>query len=458
MNRTIPRIIPRDQHPISRSSISRNALTVLYRLKDHGHIAHLVGGCVRDLLLGREPKDFDIATDATPGQIKKLFRNCRLVGRRFRLAHVHFKDETVEVATFRSNEADQEEETAEVEQRQEPGRPRPPRHLVSEDGVVLRDNVFGNPMEDALRRDFTVNALAYDIADFTIIDYVDGVADLERGVISTIGDPAVRFTEDPVRMLRAVRFAAQLGFTIGETTWQALTANSENITRATAPRLYDEMLKMFLSGEAEATYQLMRRAGLFAPLFPQFSRWLDQEREGFPHVRLGRDLEWVDRRIAAGAAISPPLLLALMFGEYLEEWRAALRREGFPPQEAVNGAVAGFLGDQAGIVAIPHRVGVAVRTMLALQNRFRKIPGKKAHDVPNRPLFCDALEYLRCRCDVTGEGGKTLAWWERLAREKTVPPTPAEVEPDKESKHPPRRRRRRRRSNAKGKGNSGASG
>ena len=271
-----PIIILRQDHPLSRSMISPNVLKILYRLKDNGHIAYLVGGGVRDLLLGREPKDFDVATDATPGRIKKLFRNCRLVGRRFRLAHLHFANEIVEVSTFRGSPSNNPEEG--LSPFLSDGKEAlQPRRLVSEDGLVLRDNVFGSPADDALRRDFTVNALAYSISDFTILDFVGGMEDLERGVIRTIGDPSVRFTEDPVRMLRAVRFAALLGFTFEKMTWHALVENAPGITRATPPRLYEEILKLFLSGEGETTYQHMRLGGLFAPLFPWLDECLDRE-------------------------------------------------------------------------------------------------------------------------------------------------------------------------------------
>ncbi|HOP40497.1 MAG TPA: poly(A) polymerase, partial [Geobacteraceae bacterium] len=218
-------VIPRQDHPVSRSLISPNVLKVLYRLKQNGHVAYLVGGGVRDLILGREPKDFDVATDATPGRIKKLFRNCRLVGRRFRLAHLHFSGEIIEVSTFRGDTSVGPEEGR--------GDTSPQfdvsghsQRVVSEDGLVLRDNVFGSPADDARRRDFTVNALAYNIDDFSILDYVGGMEDLRNGVIRTIGDPGLRFVEDPVRMLRAVRFAALLGFTVEEETWAALMNNA----------------------------------------------------------------------------------------------------------------------------------------------------------------------------------------------------------------------------------------
>ncbi len=444
-----PVIIPRQDHPISRSQVSPNALRVLYRLKDNGYIAYLVGGCVRDLLLGREPKDFDVATDATPNQVKRLFRNCRLVGRRFRLAHIHYQDEIIEVATFRAQapEVPVEAETApSVPEAEVGGREhsRLVRHAVSDDGMVLRDNVFGTPEEDALRRDFTVNALAYNIADFSIIDYANGMEDLRRGVIRTIGDPVVRFTEDPVRMIRAVRFAAILGFAVEEATRRAVLELAPTITRATAPRLYEEMLKLFLSGAGERVYQILRQAGLFAHLFPRFNGWLDRESDGFPHLRISKALEWVDGQMGSGEPVSPPLLLALMFGEYVEEKAGELISAGMPVPDAVSGAMAGFLGEQAPIIAIPHRIALAVREILLLQHRLAKIPGKRPQGVLARSCFAEALAYLRCRCAVTGEGEKTLAWWERYSRDNTMPP----VEPgvgESEGKAPKRRRRRSRR-------------
>jgi poly(A) polymerase len=243
-------------------------------------------------------------------------------------------------------------------------------------------------------------------------------------------------------MLRAVRFAALLGFTIEDATWEALVENAPNITRATAPRLYEEVLKLFLSGEGERTYQLMRKSGLFSALFPEFAAWLDEESEGFPHVRLGADLEWVDRMTGREEKVSPPLLLALMFSEYLEENAQALRKSGMAPLEAMNAAVAGFLSVQAPLVAIPHRVGVAARDILALQNRLARIPGKRPQSILSRPCFGDAMSYLRCRWEITGEGEKVFSWWERYSRENVMP----QVEGREEGVTArPRRRRRRRR-------------
>ncbi|MGB9080979.1 MAG: polynucleotide adenylyltransferase PcnB [Desulfuromonadaceae bacterium] len=431
--------IARQEHGISRTLMSPNALRVLYRLKDNGFVAYLVGGCVRDLLLGREPKDFDVVTNATPGEVKRMFRSCRLVGRRFRLAHIHFKDELIEVATFRSQAPDEPEPEA-VETRR--GEQRHPHTLKDDEGMILRDNVFGTPEEDALRRDFTVNALAYDIADFSIIDYVGGLADLGAGIIRTIGDPAVRFQEDPVRMLRAVRFAAQLGFTMAEETRKALVAAADTIVRASPPRLYEEMLKILLSGEGAKCCDLLRQTGLFAALFPAFSAWLDAESAGFPHTRFGEMLTCVDSRIQQGDKISPPLLLALLFGEYLDEKAENFRAKGAPWQQSVDAAAAEFMGEVCPFVQITNRVGLALRDIIAQQMRLKQIPGRRPQAFIARKDFNDIIEY----CRITRGGKKDVAgrleWW--LAQTAQQEPVPLS-DHTKEIEAPPRKKRRRRR-------------
>ncbi|WP_224958927.1 polynucleotide adenylyltransferase PcnB [Geomonas subterranea] len=463
-------IIPRAEHSISRSLLSPNGVKVLYKLREQGFIAYLVGGGVRDLLLGREPKDFDVVTDATPNQLKKLFRNCRLIGRRFRLAHIHFHDEIIEVATFRSTvdaaeaaaEAVAEEaveavpetvDEAEVLEGERDRRRRRHHHgppiLKSEDGMVLRDNVFGTPEEDAVRRDFTVNALFYNIADFSIIDHVGGMEDLKNGLIRTIGDPMVRFTEDPVRMIRAIRFASMLGFNIEPRTEAAIEALCGTINKATPPRLYEEVLKLLLMGAGERTYQMMRHSGLFEPLFPHFDAWLSRESDCYPHVRVGKALEWADDLIGQGTAVTPPLLIALMFGEYLEEKVAQFRDEGLAPQQATDAAVAAFAGELAPTVSVPNRVLVTVRDILNLQHRFQKTPGRNGRGVLARPAFRDALQYLRFMELLTPPKRSLAEWWERYAvqqsegGESATEPRgeAAAVEAEKKK----RRRRRRRR-------------
>jgi poly(A) polymerase len=428
MDRKNPLIIPRPEHTLSRSSLSPNAVQALYRLKKQGFTAYLVGGCVRDLLLGREPKDFDLVTDATPGQVKRLFRNCRLVGRRFRLAHLHFADEIIEVATFRAPEPNDsaEEELLPLTALPVDSAPartaRPPRHLKSEEGVVLRDNVFGTPEQDALRRDFTVNAMFYDIGDFSLIDYCGGIDDLKLGVIRTIGHPAERFIEDPVRMLRAIRFAAILGFTIEDATWIAIVEQSANIARSAPPRLYEEVLKLFLCGEGEQSYQLLRRSGLLQALFPDFSDWLESETDAFPHVRVGVALDWIDRRIMEGGKVSPQFLLALMFGEYLEAKAKCLRRSGTPLQQSLDMAIAGLLGELAGSVLIPYKVGMQLREILSSQHRLSKTPGKRPLSFISRDSFTEAMEYFRFICATGGEGIESIRWWEHFVMENPLPP------------------------------------
>ncbi|MDR3580213.1 MAG: polynucleotide adenylyltransferase PcnB [Oryzomonas sp.] len=437
-------IIARQEHGVSRKLMSPNALRTLYRLKDNGYVGYLVGGCVRDLLLGREPKDFDVVTNATPGEVKRMFRNCRLVGRRFRLAHIHYQDEIIEVATFRSqvsNEPDPgQEEANETDHRQ-----RHPRMLKDDDGMILRDNVYGTREEDALRRDFTVNSLSYNIVDFSIIDYTGGLADLNAGIIRTIGDPAVRFQEDPVRMLRAVRFAAQLAFTIEENTRKALVVAADTIVRASPSRLYEEMLKLFLSGEGAKCYELLRQTGLFAALFPDFSHWLDAESEGFPHTRFGEMLHYVDSRVQQGEKVSPPLLLALLFGEYIDEKTAQFRRQGAPWQQSVNAAAAEFMGETCPIIMITNRVGLALRDIISQQMRLKKIPGRRPESFIARHDFNDIIEYCRITCGDKKDVVKQLDWWAAQARQQV--PVSLSPELSEGTGGPKRRRKRRRRRN-----------
>src|SRR2546427_3363316 len=254
-----PRIVPRAEHPISRRDIDPDALKVLYRLRQADHVAYLVGGSVRDLLLGRRPKDFDIGTSAHPAQVKKLFRNCWIIGRRFRLAHVKFGQKVIEVATFRRQLAPGEEVVAE-------GVPVPDPTTTEGRHLIHHDNTFGTPEEDAFRRDFTVNALAYDIADFSIIDYVGGLEDLEARVVRSIGDPEVRIHEDPVRMLRAVALAARLDFTIHPLLADAIRTHRREIAKSSPPRLIEEYYKILRAGAAERTFRALHDVGLLEPL------------------------------------------------------------------------------------------------------------------------------------------------------------------------------------------------
>jgi len=474
-----PIIIPRSEHSISRKWISPNAVRVLYKLKEHGYYAYLVGGGVRDLLLGREPKDFDIATDATPNEIKKVFRNCRLIGRRFRLAHIHFHDDIIEVATFRSMVDDEPEpapaalpeagavvplapatdlppasSSEEAVETVASGpaaaapplvKPRPPRMLKTAEGMILRDNVFGTPEEDALRRDFTVNALFYSIADYSVIDYTGGVRDLRQGLIRIIGDPETRFTEDPVRMVRAVRFAATLGFEIEANTYQAMLDLKDLLALASPARMYEEVLKLFLLGEGEKTYQLLRKTGLFGVIFPRLNAWIDTEADGFPHVWIGKALEWVDVCVQSGRQVPQHILFGLMFGQYIEELAATYRKSGETALDAMTRAVSEVLAEQAQRVQIPRKVGLPMRDMYWNQQRFERRDGKYPRYFLRRPGFVDAYEYLRFTAETTGEKKEIRAWWKEFI--KTHPLAPGEekeIQKSAERKARPKRRRRRR--------------
>jgi poly(A) polymerase len=286
-----PKIIPRAAHNVSRDEISQSALKVLYRLHKSGYQSFLVGGCVRDAMLGLHPKDFDVATNATPEQVRALFHNCRLIGRRFRLAHVRFGKEIIEVATFRAaaNHSDDD-------------------HAHDEEGRIVRDNVYGMIEEDVWRRDFTCNALYYNIADFSIWDYTGGFEDVRERRLVLIGDADNRMREDPVRMLRAVRFAAKLGFTMDATVVAAIKQDLPLLANVPAARLFDEFLKLFQAGFAETTFGLLRHHGLFGQMFPATEQELEEDPSFLEFVVAA--LRNTDRRVKAGHSVTPMFMLA----------------------------------------------------------------------------------------------------------------------------------------------------
>lgn len=417
--------------------MSSNAVRTLYRLHSNGFIAYLVGGCVRDLLLGRTPKDFDIATNARPGQIKRLFRNCRLIGRRFRLAHLHFGSEILEVSTFRRaavpSDTGDNGDTAEINQR-----PRRPWHLTNEDGMILVDNVFGTPEEDALRRDFTINALAYNIADFSVIDFSTGLSDLHQGLIRPIGDPRVRFTEDPVRMLRAVRFAASHNFVIEPATWECLRELSSTISRANPARLYEEVLKLFLLGSARPAFRLMRASGLLAALFPWLSRWLDGNDGGMQLI--DGYLESFDRLKGTEEQPSLAFFLAVLFGPSIEDLALEYHRTGVPYQRAMDQVFADFIKETCETVSIPAKISVRVRVILGLQATLKRMSKRRPATVASRPEFSEAFAYLRLEAERRFENQPTVAWWDSFLANS---PPIENLEPA--TKEGPSKKRRRRR-------------
>ncbi len=415
-----PLILPRPEHAVSRQLVCPHALKVLYRLHGSGYQAYLVGGSVRDMLLGREPKDFDIATDATPEQVRGIFRNCRLIGRRFRLAHVYFKDGIVEVATFRGPGTDGDGK----------GKARTP------EGMVIRDNTFGTMEEDAFRRDFTVNALYYSIADYSVVDYVGGVDDLRAGRLRLIGDPQRRYCEDPVRMLRAARFAAKLGFFIDPDTVAPISGLTHLLEDVPAARLFEEVNKLFLGGTSVATYQLLRRYRLFERLFPETAELLAEEEGHFPHTFLTHVLEDTDRRVAGDLPVTPAFLFAALLWHPLQRQRQGLEREGMSPDDALHKAAARVLRSQTRRVSLPKRFAEGVRDVWGLQARMERARGKRALRLMGHPRFRAAFDFLLLR-GRSGEADPDLvAWWKDLLD------TPEAQRPDKLGLKPGGRRKR----------------
>ena len=391
----LPNIIARPEHNISRANISESALKVLYRLKSAGFEAFLVGGGVRDLLLGREPKDFDIATDAHPEEVASLFRNSRLIGRRFKLVHVRFGREIIEVATFRGTHDGEDSDKAHAE-----------------DGMILRDNVYGTLEQDAWRRDFTVNSLYYTVKDFSVVDYTSGMDDLEAGILRVIGDAEQRYIEDPVRMLRAVRFAAKLGFRIHADSEQPIFDLAERLEAVPPARLFDEILKLFLSGYAVATYELLRHYDIFRILFPMTDACLEQEENHFPHTMILRGLENTDARIAEGKPVTPAFLFAVLLWEPVHTRAKHLQEEGLSEIQALQLAGDEVVSLQALHVAVPKRFSLQSREIWTFQARLKRRNGKRAARLVEMPRFRAAYDFLLLRIESGEDEFKALGdWW-----------------------------------------------
>jgi poly(A) polymerase len=474
-----PLIIPRSEHTISRAAISPNALKVLYRLKEAGYQGFLVGGAVRDLLLGIRPKDFDVATNALPEEVRHLFRNCRLIGRRFRLAHVHFGQEIIEVATFRATAAP-EREDAEVEEVEDDdadegtgipldehgdinGNVGTPDYLPPSDsehrafdqtGRILRDNIYGTIEEDVWRRDFACNGLYYSIEDFSIWDFVSGVRDVQERRLTMIGDPETRYREDPVRMLRAVRFAAKLNFSIEEKTEKPIKALAYLLDGVPPARLFDEVLKLFLSGYGTRSFELLQQYGLFEHLFPQSAAAFELPPYAYAREMLELGLKNTDERIAADKPVTPTFLFAvLLWGALLRELNE--RQAGASPDTTVlMQACDAVLRTQQSRVAIPRRFGMPMRELLMLQPRFVRRSGLKALSLLQHPRFRAAFDFLLLRAAVGVADPELAKWWtdiqvmpqeERVALVQARPADPASADG---APAPGRRRRRRRRGGA----------
>jgi poly(A) polymerase len=410
------RIYARSEHSISRSQISENALKVLYRLQKSGFQAYLVGGCVRDLLLGREPKDFDVVTDADPEQIRKVFRNCRIIGRRFRLAHVHFGREIIEVATFRGV-----------------GEAQSDKQVLNKEGRLLRDNVYGTIEEDVWRRDFTVNALYYNIKDFSVVDYTGGMDDHKTGTLRLIGDPETRFREDPVRMLRAVRFAVKLGFNLDPDCEKAIHDLAELLYGIPAARLYDEALKLFLSGYALQTFEMLRHYGLFQILFPDTESSLAVEEDGFPKLFLIKALENSDNRIAEGKTVTAYFLLAAFLWEPVAIRAKEKVAKGMAESMAYQEAATEVISRQSSSTSLPRHITMSMREVWTLQPKFNMRVGSRPSRLLAHPRFRAAYDFLLLRAETGGADPELAAWWGRYQeadeteqRKMTRPPRGAQ--------------------------------
>lgn len=393
-----PEVIDSRQHGIDRAAISPNALKVLNRLREGGHDAFIVGGGVRDMLLGREPKDFDVATDALPEEVKRLFRNSRLIGRRFRLAHVFFGREIIEVATFRAGSDD-----GSGARRVESGR-------------LVRDNVYGGIEDDAVRRDFTINALYYDALANEVLDFTNGFADLRAGMLRLIGDPERRFREDPVRLLRAARFAAKLGFRVHPETERHMPAMGGLLDDIAPARLYDEVIKLFLTGHGLASFEQLRHYGLFEHLFPDTEDSLGGEDEGFPRTLISHALANTDERVAEGKPVIPAFIFAALLWDPMRLRAEELIREGLGEREAMDAAAEWVIKRQVRHTSIPKRASFPMREIWMLQPRFAKKQGKGAIKLLDHPRFRAAYDFLLLRAEVDDSLKDQADWWTELQK------------------------------------------
>lgn len=398
-------IIPRDQHCISRKNISDGALRVMSRLRGSGYQAYLVGGAVRDLLLGGHPKDFDIATDATPEAVTDLFRNSRIIGRRFRIVHVRFGREIIEVTTFRGHHENgsssgEHPETGGNHSRQ------------SASGLLLRDNVYGTLEEDAARRDLTVNALYYDAGKFEVFDHVHGLQDLENRSVCIIGDPEQRYTEDPVRMLRVVRFAAKLDFSIEERTAAAIPRCAHLLGEIPAARLFDEFLKLFLAGYAASTLNKLLQYDLLRYLFPDTTNCTRGDKSALALIQAA--MENTDERIAQDKPVTPAFILAALLWPVVNVRRARLETRGEAPMPALNSAAQQVIQDAVNHISIPRRFSQPMREIWEFQLRLQRRTGRKALELIEHRRFRAAYDFLLLREQAGEDTGELGQWWTDL--------------------------------------------
>ena len=410
-------VIPRNKHSISRKSISDPALKVLYRLSKSGHRACLVGGGVRDLLLGIHPKDFDVATDATPEQVRALFKNSRIIGRRFRLVHIRFGRDIIEVATFRGHD----EDTLETD----------------DHGRILRDNTFGDIEEDAIRRDFTANALYYDIHDYALLDYVGGLQDIEARQLRLIGDPARRYPEDPVRMLRAVRFAAKLDFDIEESAAAAIYEFGHLLAVIPPARMFDEVIKLFHSGSAVRVFELLREYRLLKYLVPALDEWLQDEPSESMLDFIDQALVNTDTRVNTGQPVSPGFIFAVLLWPVVHQQATQMQSDRHKMIPALMQVGETVMKRQVRHVSIPRRFSQMARDIWSSQPRFHRTQGKQPQRLLAHPVFRAAYDFMCIQTMVGLMPHRLCHWWTEFQLEHA-----GSEAPERSKKKRPRRRRR----------------
>lgn len=401
------RIIPASEHRLSPASIPGIATDIVNRLESAGFSAYIVGGCVRDLLLNHQPKDFDIATNAKPEEIRGLFRRSRIIGRRFQIVHVLSGREAIEVTTFRSHH-----DTNPMLEPTSPRHPAAETSSRSKDGLLLRDNVFGTIDEDAQRRDFTANALYYHLTDNTIHDFTGGFADIQRAVLKVIGDPHLRYREDPVRMLRAARFVAKLGFALDPRSAEPIPQLSQLIRDIPSARLFDETLKLLMNGQSLATFTQLRELGLVAPLFPDTGDILAQT--DTPALAfIEQALRNTDERVRTGKRVTPAFLLAALLWPAVRARAEALGAHGQPALTAIQDAAGQILSHQLRRIAIPRRFTLAIREIWGLQPRLMNRAGPNAQRLIANSKFRAGYYFLLLREQAGEDLGGLGDWWTR---------------------------------------------
>lgn len=431
------RVIPPEQHNFHTARISPAALEIVKTLTQEGHEAYIVGGCIRDSLIGKEPKDFDVSTSAHPEEIKALFRQCRLIGKRFRLAHVRIGREVIEVATFRANHSSNSNNSS------DPNAPTKQQSSQSEAGLLLRDNVFGTLDDDAIRRDFTVNALYYRPSDRCLIDHVQGFEDIQQKTLRLIGDPEQRYKEDPVRILRAIRFQAKLGFTMTPTTESAIAECSDLLGHIPAARLFDEMLKLFLSGHATQVWPMLKHYDVARWIFPNS---VPATNPNPAHqAMIDQVIINTDQRIAQNKGVTPAFLFAVMlWGPLINRWES-LKADGIPPVPAFQQAIQQVTFEQTQFTTIPKRFSIPLREIWELQLRLPYRAGKRAVRLVEHKRFRAAYDLLLLREEAGETPPGVGQWWTdyQAADAETRQSMAASVQNAPGSGRPKRKRRRK---------------